>query len=57
MLDAIAATNREVGFTTIVITHNSAIAGMADRVLHLKGGRIACIETNARRLSPADLAW
>ena len=57
VLDAIAAANAEVGSTTIVITHNSAIAGMADRVLHLAGGRIARIEANARRLSPAELAW
>lgn len=57
VLQAITAANEQVGSTTIVITHNSAIAGMADRVLHLKGGRIARIEANARRLSPAELAW
>ena len=57
VLEAIARANREVGSTTIVITHNSAIAGMADRVLHLGGGRITGMETNPRRLSPSELSW
>jgi putative ABC transport system ATP-binding protein len=56
-LQAIAAAKEQAGSTTVAITNDSAIAGMADRVLHLKGGRIARIQTNARRLSPAKLAW
>ena len=36
--------NRELGTTTIVITHNAAIAAMADRVIRLADGRIASIE-------------
>jgi putative ABC transport system ATP-binding protein len=40
-----------------VITHNAAIAGMADRVVRLADGRIASIEKPARRLTPAELAW
>jgi putative ABC transport system ATP-binding protein len=57
VLSAIARANREVGATTVVITHNAAIAGMADRVLRLGGGRIVAIETNARRLAPEELVW
>ena len=57
MLDVIERINREVGTTTIVITHNAAIAGMADRVVHLGDGRIQRIERNARKLSPSDLRW
>jgi putative ABC transport system ATP-binding protein len=57
VLAAIASANREVRATTIVITHNTAIAGMADRVLRLGGGRIVAIETNARRLTPEELSW
>ena len=45
------------GTTTVIITHNAAIAGMADRVLRLGGGRIVGEERNARRLSPEELRW
>ncbi|MBR0673327.1 ABC transporter ATP-binding protein [Roseomonas soli] len=57
VLSAIARANREVGATTVVITHNAAIAGMADRVLRMGGGRIVAIEPNARRLAPEELVW
>jgi len=49
--------NREIGTTTIVITHNAAIAGMADRVLQLGDGRLISAERNAHRISPAELQW
>lgn len=57
VLAAIARANREVGATTVVITHNTAIAGMADRILRMGGGRIVRIEANAQRLAPEDLVW
>jgi putative ABC transport system ATP-binding protein len=57
VLDVIARINRELGTTAIVITHNAAIAGMADRVLRLADGRIAGVEVNARRLTAAEIAW
>jgi putative ABC transport system ATP-binding protein len=57
VLEAIARFNREFGTTTVVITHNAAIAGMADRVVHLADGAVASIETNAHRLSPQEIAW
>jgi putative ABC transport system ATP-binding protein len=53
----IARINRDLGTTAIVITHNAAIAGMADRVLKLADGRIAGVEVNARRLTAAEIAW
>jgi putative ABC transport system ATP-binding protein len=49
--------NREVGTTTIVITHNAAIGGMADRVLQLGDGRLVGDKRNAQKISPAALAW
>jgi putative ABC transport system ATP-binding protein len=49
--------NRELGTTTLVITHNAAIAAMADRVIHMHSGRIAQIDSNARRASPDELEW
>jgi len=57
VLEAIARINVELGTTAVVITHNAAIAGMADRVLHLADGRIAAIDVNAHRLTPSELAW
>jgi putative ABC transport system ATP-binding protein len=57
VLDVIARINRELGTTAVVITHNAAIAGMADRVLRLADGRIAGIDVNARRLTAAEIAW
>jgi putative ABC transport system ATP-binding protein len=57
VLAAIARVNVQLGTTTVIITHNSAIAGMADRVLRLGGGRIVGIERNVRRLSPEELSW
>ena len=57
VLAAIARANAELGTTTVIITHNSAIAGMADRVLHLAGGNIARIERNPHRLSADEVRW
>ncbi|ABM37610.1 ABC transporter ATP-binding protein [Polaromonas naphthalenivorans] len=57
VLEVIANINAGLGTTAIVITHNAAIAGMADRVIRLVDGRIASIETPARRLTPAELSW
>lgn len=57
VLDVIARINRELGTTAIVITHNAAIAGMADRVIRLGDGRILSVERNERKLTPAELAW
>ena len=57
VLEAVERVNRELGTTTAVITHNAAIAGMADRVVHIADGRIAGIDANAKRMSPRDLSW
>jgi putative ABC transport system ATP-binding protein len=40
-----------------VITHNAAIAGMADRVIRMSSGQITEITRNARRLAPSELSW
>ena len=57
VLEVLERTNRELGTLTVVITHNAAIAGMADRVIRLRSGRIVAIEKNARRAAPAELQW
>ena len=57
VLEAISRVNRELGTTVAVITHNVAIAAMADRVLRLADGRIAAVERNQRRASAHELEW
>ncbi len=57
VLDVIARINLELGTTAIVITHNAAIAGMADRVLRLADGRLVSDERNASRLNASELSW
>ena len=57
VLDAIEQVNRQLGTTTAVITHNSVVANMADRVLRIADGNISGIEENAQRLSARDLNW
>lgn len=57
VLEAIERINRELGTTTVVITHNAAIAGMADRVLYLGDGHIQRIQKNEHKLAPSELSW
>jgi putative ABC transport system ATP-binding protein len=57
VLDVLEKINRELKTTVVVITHNAAIAGMADRVVSLASGRLQRIQENQRRLSSAELQW
>jgi putative ABC transport system ATP-binding protein len=57
VLEAIAQVNRELGTTTAVITHNAAVAGMADRVVSLSDGRIVSVRENTSKLRPSELHW
>ena len=57
VLEVIARINLELGTTAMVITHNAAIAAIADRVLRLGDGRLVGEERPARKLSPAEISW
>jgi putative ABC transport system ATP-binding protein len=57
VLEVIARVNAELGTTAVVITHNAAIANIADRVLRLANGRIAGEERPLRKLSPSEISW
>ena len=58
VLEALERVNRELGTTTVVITHNAAIAGMADRVVRLADGRVAGGRDRTRRsCRPQELQW
>ncbi|MCD8103630.1 MAG: ABC transporter ATP-binding protein [Lachnospiraceae bacterium] len=48
---------RERGMTVIVITHNSAIAPMADRVIRIKNGQVADLHMNETPMSVEDIEW
>jgi putative ABC transport system ATP-binding protein len=57
VLEAIGRVNQELGTTTVVITHNAAVADMADRVISLSDGHIVQERRNDRRLAASDLRW
>jgi len=57
VLKALEQINRELGTTTVVITHNAGIAAMADRVIHLSDGQIQRVELNAEKVSADELSW
>ncbi|MGI9154039.1 MAG: ABC transporter ATP-binding protein, partial [Rubrivivax sp.] len=57
VLEAIADINQRLGTTAVVITHNAAIARMADRVLYLGDGSIQREERHAQRATAAEVAW
>jgi putative ABC transport system ATP-binding protein len=57
VLEALERVNRELGTAIVVITHNAAIAGMADRVVRLADGRVVAIERHARKTGARELQW
>jgi putative ABC transport system ATP-binding protein len=57
VLDALARANHELGSLTVVITHNSTIADMADRVVVMVDGRIAKIQVNESKKAARELVW
>ena len=48
---------RERGMTVIVITHNLALAPMADRLIHIKNGQVSHMETNENPMSIDEIEW
>ena len=57
VLDVLKHVHRQSGKTVIVVTHNVAIAGMADRVVRLRSGKIQEIQVNTSPVEPKDLKW
>ena len=48
---------REKGMTVIVITHNSALAPMADRVIKIKNGKVSSMRMNNEPISVELIEW
>ncbi len=57
VLEAIEQVNRELGTTTVLITHNAGIAAMADRVVSFADGRIADVQVNSQKIPAETLKW
>ena len=57
VLKLLQATCRQMGRTVIVITHNSALAAMADRVIRIKSGMVQSVEMNAEPIPVERIEW
>ncbi|MCE3011018.1 MAG: ABC transporter ATP-binding protein [Proteobacteria bacterium] len=57
VLNAILRVNKELGTLVAIITHNAAIAGISDRVVHLADGSIRSIDINRKRGFLEDIKW
>lgn len=57
VLKLLQDTCRNTGRTVIVITHNSALTAMADRVIHIKSGTVTAVETNPAPTPVERIEW
>ena len=57
ILKTLAEMSRKKKMTVIIITHNTAIAPMADRVIKMKNGEITSVKTNKEPVSPDKIEW
>lgn len=57
ILEVLVDASRDTAAAVVLVTHNSAIAPMADRVLHLRDGCIDRQEKPRQRMEPAELSW
>lgn len=57
ILKLLQDTSRKMGMTTVVITHNSALKPMADKVIKIKNGSVSGIETNPNPTPVEEIEW
>ena len=57
VLKLLQDTCRKTGMTVVVITHNSAISAMADRVITVKNGKVSDMRLNDNIADAADIEW
>ncbi len=57
ILKLLQDTCRQSGMTVILVTHNSAIAPMADRIIYLKNSRVSRIELNSSPTPVEEIEW
>ena len=57
VIEALLSVNEQLGTTTVIITHNASIQGVADRVLFFADGRISNIQKNESRRKATEVTW
>lgn len=57
ILKLLQDTSRQTGMTIVIITHNSALTAMADRVVHIKNGHVSSVENNENPVPVESIEW
>ena len=57
ILKLLQDTGRRTGMTVVIITHNSALTDMADRVIRVKNGTVSSIEQNEHPMDISEIEW
>ena len=57
ILQLLQNTGRRTGMTVIIITHNSALTAMADRVIRVRNGTVSSVEINEKPQDIAEIEW
>ncbi|MCG7329701.1 ABC transporter ATP-binding protein [Streptococcus cristatus] len=57
ILAYISSLQEELGFTLVMVTHNTNIAQMAKTVVHINSGQIQSIETNSQPKTAYEIGW
>lgn len=57
ILKLLQDTARSTGMTVVIITHNQAIAPMADRIIHVKSGTVSSVEINEHPTPVEQIEW
>jgi putative ABC transport system ATP-binding protein len=57
VIEALLDVSRQLGTTTLIITHNASIQEVADRVLFFADGRISRTHKNDARKAAGELVW
>ncbi len=57
ILKLLQDTGKKTGMTVVIITHNSALCAMADRVIRIKNGTVESVETNPAPAPVEELEW
>lgn len=57
VLDLLQDTARRTGMTVVIVTHNSALTAMADKVIHVRNGSVASCAVNDHPIPVKDIEW
>jgi len=57
VIETIVNVAREIGTTTLIVTHNAVVAGIADRVVRFSNGGVLDVTENTTKRAPRELTW